>query len=93
MPEFLPRPDLYVVSRLLEALSRQASRMRKTPLQMATGVNYTIFSRYLLLLEKRGLVKVTKDSDDTDWVELTPKGSEALKYLNEGMQRVLEPNQ
>jgi predicted transcriptional regulator len=92
MPEFLPRPDLYVVARVLEVLSRQPGRMRKTPLQMASAVNYTIFSRYLALLQQRGLVRVSTDADGTDWVELTPKGSEALRYLTEGMQRVLEHN-
>ena len=50
------RPDLYVVVRILEALWRNANRMRPTHLQLASGINYSRFERYIAYLESRGLV-------------------------------------
>ena len=62
--------------------------MRKTRLQMATGVNYTLFRRYVDLLESRGIVRMVPDTKGGEAVELTPKGAEALDFLLRGMERI-----
>lgn len=85
-----PRPDLYVVGRILEALLREQGPMRKTRLQMAAGVNYSVFQRYCEILEKRGLLRLVPDPEGGELVELTVRGQEALHFLIEGMARVLE---
>jgi predicted transcriptional regulator len=85
-----PRPDLFVVARFLEALWRHQNRIRKTQLQMAARVNYSIFTRYLALLEDRGLVRHTVGPEG-DWVELTAKGYEAHRFLAEGLAGLVGP--
>ena len=89
MPDPLERPDLWVVARLLEALTEGGNRMKRTPLQMATGVNYTVFTRYLSWMTLRGLVEVTPASDGASWVTLTPRGAAAYRYLREGIDRLV----
>ena len=84
-----PNLDLVVVARFLEALWRHGNRMRRTQLQMAARVNYTIFVRYLTHLEERGLVARTSGADG-DWEELTAKGYEAHRFLAEGLAGVFQ---
>ncbi len=77
------RPDLFVIGRLLEALN--GGQLRRTHLQQRAGVNYTVFQRYLELLLRLGLIReVTADG----WLELTPKGAEAYRFLSEGLSRI-----
>jgi predicted transcriptional regulator len=89
LPDPLERPDLWVVARLLEALIDGGHRMKRTPLQMATGVNYTVFSRYLSWMTARGLVAITQEDDGTAWVTLTAHGAAAYRYLHEGIERLV----
>lgn len=63
--------------------------MRKTQLQLAAGVNYTVFQKYAELLESRGFIRVVPDDRGGEELELTQKGREALQFLLEGMNRVL----
>jgi predicted transcriptional regulator len=76
---------------MLEVLERNPQGMKKTPLQLAAGVNYTVFSRYLERLTDRGLVKVEKDDEVTERVRLTARGAEALRFLVSGIERVVRP--
>jgi len=89
VPDPLERPDLWVVARLLEALIDGGHRMKRTPLQMATGVNYTVFSRYLAWMTGRGLVAIAQEPDGAAWVTLTPRGAAAYRYLREGIDRLV----
>jgi predicted transcriptional regulator len=91
VPDPLERPDLWVVARFLEALTDGGNRMKRTPLQMATGVNYTVFTRYLTWMTARGLVAVTVEPDTSAWVSLTPQGAAAYRYLREGIDRLVGP--
>ena len=75
------KPDLFVVARLLERLWRHHDTMLKTHLQLATNVNYDIFSRYLSWLLARGLVSLENSPDGHERVRLTLKGWEAYKRL------------
>ena len=80
------RPDLFVIGRLLEALTTAPGPMRRTPLQQKAGLNYTVFQRYLEYLFRLGLLAPTADS--TGLLELTPKGAEAYRFLSEGLLRI-----
>jgi len=81
-----PRPDLYVVLRLLDTLARNSNRSSRAALQRGAGINYTLFVRYLELLEARDLVRSTNPSGE---VELTAKGYEAYQFLQQGLLEVL----
>ncbi|MCI4319174.1 MAG: hypothetical protein L3K23_03450 [Thermoplasmata archaeon] len=91
MPLPPDRPDLFVVVRILEVLRRNPKGIRKTPLQLAAGVNYTVFSRYLGRLAERGLVIVENDEEMTERVKLSDRGAEALQFLVSGIERVVRP--
>jgi predicted transcriptional regulator len=71
----LERPDLYVVARFLDRLAREPRPYRRTDLQLAVRLNYTIYKRYLEWMERKGLIRV----DET--IEITPKGRETYQTL------------
>jgi len=83
------RPDLFVIGRLLEAMSSAPGPVRRTPLQQRAGLNYTVFLRYLDYLVRLGLVAATPESDDL--FALTPKGVEAYRFLADGLTRIFGP--
>lgn len=84
------RPDLYVVARLLERLSREDAPMGKTRLQVAANVNYDVFTRYLDWLRDRGLVSLEGNPDGHDRVALTPKGYDAYRKLVQWISEVVQ---
>lgn len=83
------RPDLYVVARLLERLWREDAPMLKTRLQVATKVNYDVFSRYLGWMLSRGLVSLENSPDGRERVVLTPRGHEAYRKLVQWIHEVV----
>ena len=85
----LQRPDLYVVTRILEAVHRSDRPLRRTQLQLASGVNYTQFGRYLEFLEQRQLLKTVTDGGGVLLVELTPRGYELLVFIGKGLRDLL----
>jgi len=88
-PRPLERPDLYVVARLLEKLWREDKPMMKTRLQVATGVNYDIFRKYISWMDGRGLITVEDSSDGHERLSLTPKGEEAYRKLVQWINEVI----
>ncbi|HEV2429697.1 MAG TPA: winged helix-turn-helix domain-containing protein [Thermoplasmata archaeon] len=86
MPDPIQRPDFRVVLRILEVLWRNATPMRRTRLQQASGTNYTQFERYLDLLVARGLVELRAGDEGGVSVALTPKGFEAHQFLVKGLR-------
>jgi predicted transcriptional regulator len=86
--EPLQRPDLYVIVRVLEAVRASERRLNRTQLQIACGLNYTQFQRYLELAVGRGLLALVNPTEGAPWVELTPKGYDALMFLVQGMREV-----
>lgn len=71
----LERPDLYVVARFLDRLSRSQRAHRRTDLQLAVRLNYTVYKRYLEWMERKGLIVVGET------IEITPKGVETYRTL------------
>lgn len=80
----MDRPDLFVIGRLLEALT--SGPLLRTQLQQRAGLNYTVFQRYLDFLMRLGLVSIRAADDGR--VELSTKGVEAYRFLSEGLARI-----
>lgn len=70
----ITRPDIYVIARFLEKLWSAGRPMKKTRLQMAVGLNYGTFKRYLNWLLERDLVVITIEKGGVEHVSLTKKG-------------------
>lgn len=87
--EPLQRPDLYVVVRLLETVRTRERPPTRTQLQIASGMNYSQFERYLDLALRRGLLKLGGSGSGAPSVELTPKGYDALMFLARGLRDVV----
>jgi len=85
----LQRPDLYVVVRLLEKVRASERPMNRTQLQIASGMNYSQFERYLELAERRGLLALVDGGSGAVLVRLTPKGYDSLMFLVRGLRDVL----
>lgn len=77
------RPDLFVVARILERLWREGEPTLKTRLQVASNVNYDVFSRYLSWCLARSLVSLENSVDGHERVVLTEKGRGAYRRLVE----------
>ncbi len=75
------KPDLYVVARFLEKLVAGGGQRRKTELQMAVGLNYNVYMKYLEWLEGKNLVSLVEEDERSKWVSLTPKGMDTYKTL------------
>lgn len=83
-----PRPDLYVVARFLERLSRPESTYTRSRLQAATKVNYDIFRSYVCLFEVKGWL-VWKKEKEKEVARITPAGLEAYHALVGWIRRTL----
>ena len=87
--EPLRRPDLYVIVRLLEKLRTSDRQLNRTQLQIASGMNYSQFERYLELILQRGLAEMVENGNATPFVRLTKKGYDSLMLLVQGLQDIL----
>jgi predicted transcriptional regulator len=76
-----PKPDLYVVSRFLEKLIASGGSRRKTELQMAVGLNFNVYTKYLDWLERKELITIKEDDERLKHISLTSKGIETYKTL------------
>jgi len=75
------RPDLYVVARFLEKLIAKGGVRRKTELQMAVGLNFNVYTKYLRWLEDKTLVRTEEKDERSKFVSITPKGLETYRTL------------
>ena len=80
-PQKEAKPDLYVVARFLEKLVSTGGKRRKTELQMAVGLNFNVYTKYLEWLEKKGLIHALEEDERQKYIALTPKGMETYKTL------------
>ncbi|MCI4320399.1 MAG: winged helix-turn-helix domain-containing protein [Thermoplasmata archaeon] len=85
----IQRPDLYVVARILETLCTRERRLGRTQLQLASGVNYSQFARYLEFLQQRGLVTLRTVDDGAESIDLTPKGYDAMMFIAKAIRDLL----
>ncbi|MGD0643922.1 MAG: winged helix-turn-helix domain-containing protein [Candidatus Bathyarchaeia archaeon] len=85
-----PKPDLYVVSRFLEKLIATGGSRRKTELQMAVGLNFNVYTKYLEWLESKGLIHMREDAERSKYISLTAKGMETYKTLVKWIKDTIE---
>jgi len=78
--KILERPDLYVLARFLDILYENGHPMKKTNLQMRTGLNYVRFSEYFDWMISHGFLQ-KKVEDDVDLYSLSPQGLDAYHRL------------
>jgi len=83
----MERPDLFVIGRLLEGLLD--GPLKRTQLQQRAGLNYTVFLRYFDYLVYLGLIAADADGGQ---LRITGKGTEAQRFLSEGLYRIFAIN-
>ncbi len=76
----LERPDLYVLARFLDILYENGQPMKKTNLQMRTGLNYARFMEYFEWLLSHGFLQ-KKEEEGTEVYSLSPQGLDAYHRL------------
>ena len=76
----LERPDLYVLARFLDILYENGQPMKKTNLQMRTGLNYVRFSEYFDWMISHGFVQKQME-DGADVYSLSQSGLDAYHRL------------
>ena len=76
----MERPDLYVLARFLDILYENGQPMKKTNLQMRTGLNYARFTEYFEWMISNGFVQ-RKDEDGVELYSLSPRGLDAYHRL------------
>ena len=86
----MDRPDLYVLARILDRLWEANGPMLRTHLQVASNVNYDIFTRYLDWMRDRDLVALQDEPDDHVRVALTEKGREAYRKIAQWISEVVQ---
>ena len=84
------KPDLYVVARFLERLWSGQKEYRKTQLQMAVGLNYGVYKKYLDWLIRKDLVELNKDEHGKTVVSITSEGVKAYNTLVEWLKKVID---
>ena len=77
----MEKPDLYVVSRFLEKLWEGGREYKQTELQMAVGLNFNVYSKYLTWLKEKGMIAVKESGDKKKTIAITEKGVTAYKTL------------
>ncbi|MDD1778600.1 MAG: hypothetical protein LUQ65_10575 [Candidatus Helarchaeota archaeon] len=77
----MQKPDIYVISRFLEKLWLGNSEFKVTQLQMATGLNYNVFTKYLNWLEEKNLVLIEDKDKLHKTIKITKKGIDIYKRL------------
>jgi predicted transcriptional regulator len=74
------RPDLYVVARFLDKLTKPGATYTRSRLQAAVRLNYDLFRGYLALLEQKGWVRVVGEGSRQE-CRITPEGLAAYHHL------------
>ena len=91
----MKRQDMNVVTRLLERLWREGRPMVRTRLQVAAGLNYDVFIKYLEWMLSKDLVSMIPGDDGHERVLLTEKGTESytklVRWINEVVRGVHIP--
>jgi predicted transcriptional regulator len=89
----MTHPDIYVVARFLEILWLRNKAMKPTQLQMAVGLNYSVFKRYLVWFEAKELVDVQTNASSSKSkreIKITVRGVEAYKQMMGWIEEFIE---
>jgi predicted transcriptional regulator len=79
--ETMKRPDLYVVARFLERLRTPNKEWKKPELQIAVGLNYNVYTKYLNWLKQKGLIILQDVDDGHQAIKITQKGVDAYNTM------------
>lgn len=83
------RPDLYIVARMIEKLLQsKEGRLKRTQLQMKTGLNWSVFAKYLDLLVEKKVLAVGQDEEGV-YVTATLEGRKAYRDLVESIRAIM----
>jgi len=83
------KPDPYIVARFYDRLQRsKEGRLKRTRLQVSTGLNWSIFTRYLDRLIELGLLEVEEEGKEI-FIRSTPKGREFYRSLLIRLEQLL----
>jgi predicted transcriptional regulator len=85
----LDRPDLYVLSRFLDAIYQKGYTSKRTNIQMLSGLNYPRFEEYLQWSMEHQLVAEIEDTG-CKRIVLTQKGIESYHKLFDWIKEIIE---
>jgi len=89
MPGSAFKPDPYVVARFFDRLQRsKTGSLKRTRLQVATGLNWSLFTRYLDRLLELGLLELEEEGNEI-LIRPTPKGRELYRQLLNSLEQLL----
>ena len=77
------KPDIYIIARILEKLWIKGGTRRKAELQMASNLNFDIYSKYLNWIVEKELIKIEKLSERNIKVKITQKGLKTYDIMVE----------
>ena len=72
---------MFIIIRILEILWSRGGTIKKTNLQMASNLNFDIFSKYINWLEKWSLIEISNQQKRLKVIRITPKGIKAYKRI------------
>lgn len=86
------KPDPYVIARFFDRLQRSnTGRLKPTRLQVATGLNWSVFTRYLDGLLELDFLEVENEGKET-FIRTTQKGRKFYHTLLEAIDQLLGSN-
>jgi len=78
------------VYRFFDSLRRsRTGRLKRTRLQIATGLNWEVFTKYLTRLVAIGLLEIVQQEGEI-LVKATPKGKKYYYSVLKGLQELLQ---
>jgi predicted transcriptional regulator len=85
----MPKLDPYVVARFFDRLQRsEMGRLKPTRLQVATGLNWSVFTKYLEALLELELLEADNEGKET-FIRTTEKGRTFYHTLLEALDQLL----
>lgn len=88
----LPRPDVYIVTRILEVLNEVEGGLAPTAVQIKCGINYTQLTRYVRYMVARGLIEQEESALNAGRFELSisPSGRDGLAKLRLALRAIID---
>jgi predicted transcriptional regulator len=77
------KPDIYIIARILEKLWLKGGSCRKSELQMASNLNFDIYSRYLSWMVEKELLEIEKLAERNIRVKIKQKGLKTYDIMVE----------
>jgi len=83
------KPDLYVVARMIERIIKSRDgKLKRTQLQMKSGLNWNVFVKYLNLLVEKRILIIMEDPEGI-YVTTTQEGRAVYRDLLESIRQIM----